>query len=118
MADYDLASILVGTIAGAIFSIVAALLGFPGPGILSSNFIAGFVASYVAREKTGYILKGGLSGIFSSVAVLIAGLLLSGTPVAFSSWDVFGLVSLGLSIGGAGFFIGIIGGYSAFYFSR
>lgn len=89
---------------GIIFSIVAALSGFPGPGILTSNFIAGFTASYSDQEKKDYILNGGISGILSSVGMIVIGLLFNGTPVGFSNWNTLGLVSLGLSIVGAGFF--------------
>ncbi len=35
MADYESSSILIGTFVGIIFSIVAALFGFSGPGILT-----------------------------------------------------------------------------------
>ncbi len=65
--DYDLSSIFIGTLAGIIFSIVAAFFGFSGPGILTSNFVAGFTAAYSDKEKKDYILNGGISGIMSSL---------------------------------------------------
>jgi hypothetical protein len=118
MAEYNSTSIFIGTLAGIISSIVAAFFGFSGPGILTSNFVAGFTALIQTMKKNDYILNGGLSEIMSSVGMIFIGLLFNGTPVGFSNWNTLGLVSLGLSIGGAGFFIGIIGGYVAIHFSN
>jgi hypothetical protein len=51
MAEYDSTSIFIGTLAGIIFTIVAAFFGFSGPGILTSNFVDGFTADYSDDEK-------------------------------------------------------------------
>lgn len=51
MAEYNFTSIFIGTLAGIIFTIVAAFFGFSGPGILTSNFVDGFTADYSDDEK-------------------------------------------------------------------
>lgn len=73
--------------------------------------MAGFVASFTAKNKEKYIIKGGVGGIDSSFAMLLVGILLQGTPMGFSSWNTLGILSLGLSMGGARFVLGIVGVY-------
>jgi hypothetical protein len=111
MVEYDASAILMGTMGGAFFSVVAAYFNFSGPGILTSNVVAGFIASCTARNSENYIINGGVSGIGSSFTMLLVGILLQGTPVGFSNWNTLGIFSLGLSIGGAGFVFGVIGAY-------
>ena len=111
MVEYDAYAIIMGTVVGAFFSLFAAYFGFPGPGILTSNVVAGFVASFTAKNKEKYIINRGVSGIGSSSATLLVGILLQGTPMGFSSWNTLGILSLGLSMGGAGFVLGIVGAY-------
>jgi hypothetical protein len=118
MVEYDASAIFLGTMGGVIFSVATAYFGFSGPGILTSNVIAGFTASYAAKEKGNYIINGGVSGITSSLAMVIVGFLLQGTPAGFSNWNTLGLFSLGLSIGGAGFVLGILGAYFGNWFSK
>lgn len=96
MVEYDASAILLGTIGGMVFSVAAAFLGFSGPGILTSNVISGFTASCTTKGKGKYIINGGVSGITSSLAMLVAGFLLQGTPAGFSNWNTWGLFSLGL----------------------
>ncbi len=117
MVEYDASAIFLGTIGGVIFSVATTFFGFSGPGILTSNIIAGFTASYAAKEKGNYIIDGGVSGITSSLAMVIVGFLLQGTPAGFNNWNTLGLFSLGLSIGGAGFVLGILGAYFGNWFS-
>ena len=118
MVEYDTSAILIGTTGGVIFSVATAFFGLSGPGILTSNVIAGLTASFAAKEKGNYIINGGVSGITSSLAMVVVGFLLQGTPAGFSNWNTVGLFSLGLSIGGAGFVLGILGAYLGKWFLK
>lgn len=110
MAKFDLSSVVIGSIAGGFFSLISTYTNFSGFGILLSNIVAGFVAVYVSGAKEDYIITGGVSGIFSSFIMLIIAFLLPFTPLGFSNMNIFGFISVAISISGGGFILGIIGG--------
>ncbi len=107
---FDLSSVVIGSIAGGFFSLISTYINFSGFGILLSNVVAGFAAVYVSKAKEEYMLIGGVSGILSSVIMLIISFLLPFTPLGFSNLTVFGVVSVAISISGGGFILGMIGG--------
>ena len=51
-----------------------------------------------------------MSGIFSSVIMLMISFLLPFTPLGVSNLTIFGFVSVAISISGGGFILGMIGG--------
>ncbi len=111
MAKFDLTSVVIGSIAGGFFSLFSTYANLSGFGILLSNVVAGFVAVYVSEAKEDYIITGGVPGILSSFIMVIIAFLLPFTPLGFSNLDVFGFVSVAISISGGGFILGMIGGY-------
>ena len=112
MAKFDLSSVIIGSsIAGGFFSLFATYVNFSGFGILLSNVVAGFVAVSVSKTKEDYIITGGVPGILSSFIMIIISFLLPFTPLGFSHLDIFGFVSVAVSISGGGFILGMIGGY-------
>ena len=111
MTKFDLSSVIMGSIAGGFFSLFSTYANLSGFGILLSNVVAGFTAVSVSKAKEEYILIGGVSGILSSVIMLIISFLLPFTPLGFSNLTVFGFVSVAISISGGGFILGMIGGY-------
>lgn len=113
MVKFDLASIIIGSLGGAFFSVIVSLLNLSGFGILVSNIIAGFIAVYVCERKEDFILIGGVSGIVSSFIMLVFAFLLPDTPIGFINLSVFGYISIAISISGGGFFLGAIGGFIA-----
>jgi hypothetical protein len=61
MAEYEPASIMVGTIVEIIFFCIA-YFSFSGSDILTSNFVAGLVATYSSLEKRGVSSMEDLAG--------------------------------------------------------
>jgi len=110
MAKFDLSSVIIGSVAGGLFSLISTYANLSGFGILSSNIVAGFVAVFVSEAKEDYIIIGGISGIFSSVIMLMISFLLPFTPLGISNLTVFGFISVAISISGGGFILGMIGG--------
>ncbi len=110
MTRFDLSSVIIGSIAGGFFSLISTYANLSGFGILLSNVVAGFVAVYVSKAKEDYIITGGVPGILSSFIMVIIAFLLPFTPLGFSNLDVFGFVSIAVSISGGGFILGMIGG--------
>lgn len=111
MAKFDFQSVLIGSIAGGLFSILSTFAFLSGFGILISNVIAGFVAVYASENKKEFIITGGVSGIISSFIMLIIAFLLPETPLGFRNLTIFGFISIAISISGGGFILGAIGGY-------
>ncbi len=110
MAKFDLSSVIMGSMAGGFFSLFSTYVNLSGFGILLSNVVAGFVAVSVSKTKEDYIITGGVPGILSSFIMIIMSFLLPFTPLGFSNLDVFGFVSVAISISGGGFILGMIGG--------
>ena len=110
MAKFDLSSVIMGSMAGGFFSLFSTYVNLSGFGILLSNVVAGFVAVSVSKTKEDYIITGGVPGILSSFIMVIIAFLLPFTPLGFSNLDVFGFVSVAISISGGGFILGMIGG--------
>ncbi|MGZ7047941.1 MAG: DUF5518 domain-containing protein [Methanobacterium sp.] len=111
MTKFDLSSVITGSIAGGLFSLLSNYIALSGWGILASNVVAGFVSVYVSESKKDYIINGGVSGILSSVIMLLISFILPDTPLGFSNLTVFGIISVIISITGGGFILGVIGGY-------
>ncbi|MGB9937173.1 MAG: hypothetical protein ACPK7O_05585 [Methanobacterium sp.] len=111
MSKFDFSSVIIGSIAGGIFSVLASFIDISGFGILLSNVVAGFVAVYVSKQKEEYIILGGVSGILSSIIMLIITFLLPQTPLGISNLTISGFIAIAISISGGGFILGIIGGY-------
>lgn len=111
MAKFDLSSVIIGSTAGGFFSVISSFANHSGLGILLSNIVAGFVAVYVSEVKEEYIIIGGVSGILSSVIMLIFAFLLPDTAIGFRNLGIYGFISVAVSISGGGFILGIIGGY-------
>jgi len=110
MAKFDFTSVIIGSIAGGLFSLFSTYANLSGFGILASNIVAGFVAVYVSEAKEDCIIIGGVSGILSSFIMLMISFLLPFTPLGISNLTVFGFVSVAISISGGGFILGMIGG--------
>ncbi|MGB9978044.1 hypothetical protein [Methanobacterium sp.] len=110
MIKLDISSVIIGSVAGGLFSFLSAYVNLSGFGILLSNVVAGFVAVFVSEVKEDYIITGGVPGILSSFIMVIIAFLLPFTPLGFSNLDVFGFVSVAISISGGGFILGMIGG--------
>ncbi len=110
MIKFDFSSVVIGSIVGGFFSLVSTYANLSGFGILLSNIVAGFITVYVSKDKEDYILIGGVSGIFSSFIMLIIAFLLPFSPLGFSNLNVFGFISIAISISGGGFILGMIGG--------
>ena len=110
MTRFDLSSVIIGSITGGFFSLISTYADLSGFGILASNIIAGFVAVYFSKAKEDYIITGGVSGIFSSIIMLMISFLLPFTPLGISNLTVLGFISVAISISGGGFILGIIGG--------
>ena len=113
MTRFDFSSVVIGSIAGGFFSLISTYANFSGFGILTSNIVAGFVAVYVSESKEDYIIISGVSGILSSFIMLIIAFLLPFSPLGFSNLNVFGFISVAVSISGGGFILGMIGGLIA-----
>ena len=113
MTRFDLPSIIIGSIAGGLFSFISTYANLSGFGILLSNIVGGFVAVLVSKTKEDYILISGVSGILSSFIMLIIAFLLPFSPLGFSNLNVFGFISVAVSISGGGFILGMIGGLIA-----
>ncbi len=110
MTKFDLPSVIIGSIAGGFFSLISTYANLSGFGILLSNIIAGFIAVYVSKTKEDYIIISGVSGILSSFIMLIIAFLMPFSPLGFSNLNVFGFISVAISISGGGFILGMIGG--------
>jgi len=113
MTKFDITSVIIGSLAGAFFSIFASFFNFSGFGILLSNIIAGFTGVYVSEQKEEYIIIGGVSGIISSLIMLIFAFILPDTPLGFQNLSIFGFISIPVSISGGGLILGVIGGYAS-----
>ena len=111
MAKFDLSSVVIGSVAGGLFSIFSTYANLSGFGILLSNVIAGLVAVSVSKSKEDYIITGGVPGILSSFIIVIISFLLPFTPLGFSNLDIFEFLAVAVSISGGGFILGMIGGY-------